>query len=851
VALRDVEYARAGEKPLLLDLYLPDRPGGRWPVIVSVHGGGWAAGSKEESSGFRYAAQGYAVASIGYRLSGEAIFPAQIEDCKAAVRWLRANADKYNLDPSRFAAWGGSAGGHLAALLGTSGGVSELEGSLGNSGHSSRVQAVIDFFGPTDLLQMDAQAAQQAAVRAPMKHDAPNSPESRLIGGPIQDNKEKANRANPIRYVSRDDPPFLIMHGDQDPLVPIGQSRLLHEALRGAGVEVSFIPVIGGGHGFSGPDIDRHVDAFLEKHLKWQAPRAPRPSRPSESMEGRWRIIPRGDVEILTYESEENLLKLERLYEEGRKSQPLPGAVTPQYIRSHLDGSIQPYGLWLPQGYAPSKKYPLLVQLHGIGPKSLAGRRVNFRGMGAKEYIDPDARVIYAQCYGRGNTFYQGMGEVDILEVIGDVQRRFSVDDDRVFIMGHSMGGAGSFTIGLHYPDRFGSITPVDPALGGRITLQVDATMPEWMQPQVAIQTAANLYANARNVPVYFKNAGAGIGGFSTHFTDGIIGQGGFSTTEAFPGMPHHFAPSLTYGIFTSEAVARPIPRIPAQVKFYTNNLRYNRAYWLTIDRLARHNADAFVSAVFDDGSTPAAPSGRGQPPAASQAKKPPSLNVLTRNVDALTLRAGALAPRGTVVPVLIDRREISKGALPEILHVVREGGAWRIADAPAIAGKRHGMQGPIGDAFRSKFLAVYGKGDKELAIAELNAIRNPPGQLVNHGDVPMKAAEKVVKEDVESSNLILFGDARSNPIIGRLAASLPPALLSAAAERADIFVYPNPENPQRYVVIWSARLLSVADNGLRTGFLFPADVLPDYVRIQGGKVESGGFFDNNWKLPE
>jgi acetyl esterase/lipase len=258
---RDLIYAHAGGKDLLLDLYLPENSAGRLPILLWVHGGAWRGGSKDRTPAVRLVKRGYAVASINYRLSQRAIFPAQIHDCKAAVRWLRAHADKYNLNPNRIAAWGSSAGGHLVALLGTSGDVPQLEGTLGSQGHSSRVQAVVDFFGPTDFLQMDAAGSR-------IHHDAPDSPESRLIGGPIQENKDKAARANPITYVSKDDPPFLIMHGDQDPAVPHHQSQLLYEALKRAEVEVTFQTVKGTGHGFRGAEIDRAVDEFLDKHLK-------------------------------------------------------------------------------------------------------------------------------------------------------------------------------------------------------------------------------------------------------------------------------------------------------------------------------------------------------------------------------------------------------------------------------------------------------------------------------------------------------------------------------------------------------------------------------------------------------
>lgn len=210
-----------------------------------------------------YLKSGYAGASINYRLSHHAIFPAQIEDVKAAVRWLRANAETYRFDPDRFAAWGASAGGHLVTMLGTAGDIEEFE--VGEDLEvSSRVQAVVDYFGPTDFIQMDAYRLPDGLV-----HDAPDSPESKLVGGPIQEYKDRVVRANPITYVSKDDPPILIIHGDQDKLVPYQQSVLLKDALEKVGVPVTLYNVVGEGHGgFKDPKVPELTKAFLEKHLK-------------------------------------------------------------------------------------------------------------------------------------------------------------------------------------------------------------------------------------------------------------------------------------------------------------------------------------------------------------------------------------------------------------------------------------------------------------------------------------------------------------------------------------------------------------------------------------------------------
>jgi acetyl esterase/lipase len=264
-AERDIVYAKAGERELKLDVYLPEGPSARpRPLIVWIHGGAWRAGSKEQTPILPLLRQGYAGASVGYRYTQEAPFPANVQDCKAAIRYLRANAAKYNIDPNRIAVWGSSAGGHLVAFLGTSGDVAEFEGTHGVTGVSSRVQAVVDWFGPTRVARMSHHPSR-------MDHDSPESPENQLIGALIQQNPELAERANPARYASKDDPPFLIQHGDADPLVPMEQSEILADALKAAGAKVELQPMAGAGHGgpqFQTPENLLKVKAFLDSALK-------------------------------------------------------------------------------------------------------------------------------------------------------------------------------------------------------------------------------------------------------------------------------------------------------------------------------------------------------------------------------------------------------------------------------------------------------------------------------------------------------------------------------------------------------------------------------------------------------
>ncbi len=263
----DLPYAGTDNPRQRLDLFLPEHPAAdKLPVIVFIHGGAWRQGDRRGGAGMvvPYVTGGnFAGISVGYRLSQEAVWPAQIHDCKAAVRWIRAHAAEHHLDPDRIIVWGSSAGGQLVSMLGTTAGIPELDGSIGpHVSFSTRVAGVIDYFGPSDLLQMQA----QSKAGGLMDHDAPDSPESQLVGGPLRENKAKAASASPLTHVSKGDAPFLIVHGDADPLVPHRQSELLLVALLQAGVPAELHTVKGGGHGgFKDPAVKDKTAAFVEK----------------------------------------------------------------------------------------------------------------------------------------------------------------------------------------------------------------------------------------------------------------------------------------------------------------------------------------------------------------------------------------------------------------------------------------------------------------------------------------------------------------------------------------------------------------------------------------------------------
>ena len=252
----DIPYAPAEPADSLghlLDLYLPRGASTPTPLIIWSSGSAWLRddgkhGAADLASFFNDA--GYAVAGISVRSSAQALFPGQLQDAKAAMRWLRAHADEHGLDRDRFAIMGDSSGGWLAAMVALTSGIAELDGEEDGS---TSVQVAVDFFGPTDFLQMDAHMVgncEQFRARLGIErcHDDPGSPESRLVGGPIETRRDECRRANPITYVGPNAPPMMILHGQVDPFVPHHQSELLYAALRDHGNEAVFYSIPDVGH---------------------------------------------------------------------------------------------------------------------------------------------------------------------------------------------------------------------------------------------------------------------------------------------------------------------------------------------------------------------------------------------------------------------------------------------------------------------------------------------------------------------------------------------------------------------------------------------------------------------------
>ena len=257
-----------------LDIYLPAEGDGPFPVVLHIHGGAFAIGDKRDIHLMPFLQgleRGYAVVSLNYRLSGEAIFPAGLQDVKAAIRWLRANSEQHHLDADRIAACGGSSGGNYAAMICLTADVAELEDlNLGNPEMPCHVQAAVDWFGPTDFLKMDEQLA--ASGLGPGDHSEADSPESRYLGAKITEIPEKVRLANPMTYVHADMPPILIQHGRLDLQVPVQQSICFVQELekRVSHDRFEFDILENAGHGdplFETEDNMERVFRFLDCHL--------------------------------------------------------------------------------------------------------------------------------------------------------------------------------------------------------------------------------------------------------------------------------------------------------------------------------------------------------------------------------------------------------------------------------------------------------------------------------------------------------------------------------------------------------------------------------------------------------
>ena len=268
----DLVYAKHGDREMKLDLYVPEKGNGPFPIVVWIHGGGWIEGNKKDCLplNFGYCQNGYAAASLSYRFTNVAPFPAQIEDCKAAIRWLKAHAKEYNIDPNNIGVWGGSAGGHLVCLLGVTGKTKKFD--VGDYlDQTSEVHAVCNYFGPTDFhTWLDYLDPNTDLTKSLVRM------RTMLFGGPMEEKMELAKEASPTTYVDRNAAPFLHVHGTVDLLVPVEQAEILHDKLREANVwsRLFILPRAGhGGNDFFAQKLLEEIQLFFDKNLKNKSPK--------------------------------------------------------------------------------------------------------------------------------------------------------------------------------------------------------------------------------------------------------------------------------------------------------------------------------------------------------------------------------------------------------------------------------------------------------------------------------------------------------------------------------------------------------------------------------------------------
>jgi dienelactone hydrolase len=546
--------------------------------------------------------------------------------------------------------------------------------------------------------------------------------------------------------------------------------------------------------------------------------------------------------------------------------------------RSRVDGSVQPYALTIPDSYDGKKSARLDLVLHGRGGtlnevSFIASHEASPKGKPAS----PDPDTITLEVFGRVNNAYRWAGETDVFEALASVQQRYKIDEKRVVLRGFSMGGAGAWHLGLHYPDRWAA---VEAGAGFTDTKKyVGAKLEElkpWQEPTLHIYDAEDYALNAFNVPLVayageddpalrctvamrealehegFKFKADGLNWLTTDLR-AIFLMG--------PKTPHRWHPDSKAASdkFINEAVTAG-GRVPAQVRFVTYTTRFNQCFGFTIAALEKQYQRAEVNAA---------------PVAAGKGRR-----VNTSNVARLVISEPAggldLVLDGQNIRLQAARTASNRGMAATAATLEKRGGKWLPIASPDTAAqlrKHHGLQGPIDDAFMDSFLCVRPTGSPNHALAhdgararlELFAKEFPKWM---RGDVPVKDDTAVTNTDVANQNLVLFGDPSSNKLLARIAGNLPIRWTKDtitvggrtfnAADHVLVMIYPNPLNPSRYVVLNSGHTFGEKEFRGTNALLFPR--LGDYAVLKLVKSPTGGvseevvlagLFGEQWELKE
>lgn len=538
------------------------------------------------------------------------------------------------------------------------------------------------------------------------------------------------------------------------------------------------------------------------------------------------------------------------------------GLVVRGYI-SRLDGSVQPYGLIVPASYSGASPVRLDLWFHGRGEVLTELNFVRDRAASVGTFAPADTIVLHP--YGRWNNAFKLAGEVDVLEAMASVQKRYRVDEDRIAVRGFSMGGAGAWHMAVHYPDRWFA---ANPGAGFSETpeflrvFQKEELTPEWWEPKLwHLYDCPDWSVNLRHCPTVAYSGDEDSQKQAADIMEAALKREKIDLVHVIgPMTKHSYHPAARDEVERRLASLAKVgrERVPQRVQFVTYTLKYNRTNWVQIDGLNQHWEQARIDASFQVADS--------------------SITATTKNISALTLDfPPGYCPLDLTreVKVTIDGATLvapRPGSDRSFkVSLVRDGDAWKIGarDAAELR-KRHELQGPIDDAFMDSFLFVHPTG---------KAFHEPPAvwsdaemtRAAEHwrrhfrGDVRVKEDQALTDDDLAKHNLVLWGDPSSNKTLAKIIDRLPiqwdRQAITVGSKKfpsdrhALIAIYPNPLNPKRYVV-------------LNSGFTFrdyahlnnarQVPVLPDWAVIDlttpagfvwPGKVAEAGFFDEQWKL--
>lgn len=538
--------------------------------------------------------------------------------------------------------------------------------------------------------------------------------------------------------------------------------------------------------------------------------------------------------------------------------------------RSRIDDSVQPYALAIPANYDGRGPMRLDVVLHG---RAMKQNEVNFIGRrDSGQPAPPELACIQLDVFGRGNNAFRWAGETDVFEAVASVRKRYKIDPRRIVLRGFSMGGAGAWGLGLHYPDRWAAVEAGAGFNDTKGFLKLTEPLPVPQETTLHIYDAMEYALNAFNIPTV--GYGGEIDGqlqAAVNVRQQLVKEGMHFTPDGLdwhtqdlpavflvgPKTAHKFHPDskLQSDRFIQSHLPRKLSG-PDRIRFVTYTTRYNQCFWLKIGALEQHYQRADVDARRSS-------NGR-------------LWSFHTHNVAQLLLPAEAQEGTVTVDGQAIARPEGAGRAAGELLLEKQADGwiarpAQPAADAPAALRKTHGLQGPIDDAFLESFLCVRPTGTPRQKAAgdyTAKALDQCTRDFARwmHGDVRIKDDTQVTPADMAAQHLVLFGDPASNSVLGRIADRLPirwtaDAIVVGkksypAADHVLLMIYPNPLNPTRYVVINTGHTFHEPEFRGNNALVYPR--LGDFavLRLEAGKgpldapVEQAGLFDDHWQLP-